>query len=90
MVGYPPVPPGCCWAGELTCWNPAGMVTSVLAMLAGVGGSHVTLVTEAEVELCRGPPKVCVEPYIRTGRYVVGFTYRIQRARHHFSPTALP
>ena len=39
------------WSGqtELTCWNPGGMVTMVMAMLAFVGGSHRTSVTDDEV-----------------------------------------
>ena len=36
-------------ATELTCWNPGGMVTMVMAMLAFVGGSHRTSVTDDEV-----------------------------------------
>jgi hypothetical protein len=33
-------------AGDLTCWNPGGMTTSVLAMLAALGRSHWMLVTD--------------------------------------------
>ena len=47
---------GYCWAGELTCVYPAGMVISALAMLAAVGGSHCTLVTDAETVGPFAPP----------------------------------
>ena len=49
-------------------------MTSVLATLAAVGGSHWTSVTPEEVDLGHRPPNVSFEPYIRTGRYVVGST----------------
>src|ERR1700722_18515336 len=58
-------------------------------MLAGVGFSHRTSVTDAFLVLARGPPKVLVALTIRTGRYVFGFTYRVHSPRVHFSPSAL-
>src|SRR5216683_4506239 len=65
------------------------MVTKALAMLAAAGGSHCTSVTAEGSVLPAGPPNACVELDIRTGRYVVGFTYRVHRARTHRSRTAL-
>src|ERR1039457_3014230 len=55
-------------ADELTCWYPAGMVTSVWATLAAVGGSHCTSVTPEETVVPAEPPYVSVEPNTRTGR----------------------
>ncbi len=53
---------------RVVCWKPAGTVTRVLAMLSAVGGSHCTSVTVLYPVCPPDPPKVCVEPVIRTGR----------------------
>ena len=67
--------PGRHWsAAEATWRNPGGIVTSVLATLAAVGGSHWTSVMPEETDLGHRPPNVSFEPNIRTGRYVVGST----------------
>src|SRR5215468_7104403 len=65
------------------------MATWALAMLARVGGSHFTSVTDELVELGHRPPNVLVEFSIRTGRYVLGFTYRVHWPVSHFSPRDL-
>jgi len=58
-------------------------------MLAAVGGSHLTSVTDEDVELGHRPPNVVDEPSVRTGRYVVEFTYTAHRAVVHLSPMSL-
>src|SRR5882672_1399353 len=65
------------------------MVTMALAMLAAVGGSHCTSVTDEAVEAGHRPPYVLDQLSIRTGRYVVEFTYQVHRDVAHFSPSAL-
>jgi hypothetical protein len=56
-------------------------MTAALSMLARVGGSHCTLVTDKSPVIPEDPPKDCVDPSIRTGRYVAGFTYTVQEVR---------
>jgi hypothetical protein len=53
-AGYAAEPGGCyCPAGEPTWRNPGGMVTVALAMLAAVGFSHRTSVTDVYLVLAR-------------------------------------
>jgi len=64
-------PPDCdgYWsAGDLTCWYPGGMVTSVWARLAELGGSHCMSVTLEVTVRPPEPPYAADEPNTRTGR----------------------
>ena len=58
-------------------------------MLAGVGRSHCASVTDGKRVLLAEPPNASVEPNIRTGRYVLGFTRKAHRTRARFSSTDL-
>ncbi len=50
-------------------------------MLAAVGRSRCMSVTDVEYVLGAGPPYVYPDPEIRTGKYVLGFTYRVNWSR---------